>query len=463
MAVTEITNIDKIADWFGLLYKGYKVEVDGTSPNNRMLKTDSDKIDYSGIFIYLAFFLALVTWIILYTSARDINVLIAVGNRVQQECGKSYMEIETARYKLYNEYVNTISKKLSKIKKMLMLAFLLVIIGVIGVFLQRWWPLWIRGDIQAGSVTIKSKGRYAAQGAAVGLSLVILTLFIVMYALINKTSLENRYSNIDKDNKKNLVIVISLVTIIVACLLALLGITLWVNNLIEQGLGVRNKNYVLFFSVLVVVIILTSLYAINIGTSKINKDFVAPYGNNVASINKNILSIKNANCSDAGCMIETGPDSGKTVSEWMNITLARNIIRMNPDEKGDPQMILNSSDAKGNKYANVLYAYIENEQGRELAEIPNDNPSIKRSKDNIRQKMWENRRNNDAMLKSAKRFVSTVYAIVFIVFITVMFLVFHNFYVNFPAGTTVSIVVKISILIAIVAVICWLMASIVYK
>lgn len=464
---TANTSVNDIADWFGLLYKGYSVDTTsvGTTNVNVLRLTQSNKMDFAGIFIYIAFVLALITWVILYTSARDIDVIISVGNRVQQECGKSYMEIETARYKLYNEYVNTISKNIAKIKKMLMVAFLFVIIGVIGIFLQRWWPLLkVNGGITSSNkVIMSSESRRTAQILAIIVSVVILILFVIMYSLTSKMSLENKYSNTDKDNKKNFVIVISFVTIIIVGVIALLSIILWLNSIVEQNLGVNNKNYVLFFSILVVVIVLASLYAVNIGTNKINNEFISPYGSNAISINKSIMSIKDANCNDAGCVIQNGPDSGISVNEWMKITLARNIKRMNPEEKGDPELILNSRDVKGNKYSNSLYGYIENEQGRELAEIPNTKLTIRRNKDNIRQKMWENRRNNNDMLKSAKQFVRTVYAIVFIVFITVMFLLFHSFYMNFPAGTTVSIVLQIFTLLAIVAVVCWLMASIVYR
>lgn len=441
------------ADWFGMAYSGYRLE------GNDLVGTNTYSYDYSGIAIYSALVLAVIGWFVLYSAARDINVQLVVGNRLQQECGKSYMEQETARYRLYNHYNDKISKTLALIKKMLMIAFILVIIGVIWLVGQRWWPLGLNGEIRSVMTSTKRKTVQLVVGLTV---IVVVSLFVVYYVLNKRTSLENSYSG---SAKKSTAITAAFLTIILVGLAVLLGIVFWLNSLVEEKLGISNKNYVPFFAIVVLAIVMASMYAVNIGIDKINDGFISPYGTNVADINKSIKDLKDENCgsNSAGCIIETGPDSGITVPEWMKLTLARNIKRMNPDEKGDPMLLLNSSDAKGNKYADTLYGYIENDQGRELAEIPNTNEAIKRKKDSIRQRMWENRRNNDAMLKPVKTFVYNVYAVVFIITIAITFLLFHEFYANFPTGATYFFVVRAFVFLLIVAILCWLMVSVVYR
>lgn len=443
--------IKRTAGKFGALYND--IQEDTTNKNMKVIKNTSEvKVDWTFVFIIIAGVLIITSWIMLVIIIRKLHLLILVGNRSQAECGKNYMEIETARNKIYMAYIKKYNKSLKLIK---------ILIGtILSLCLVSFTILIAKQFFAIKSLcpdTLKPNGLRKYLMIRLPIVLFVCVITYIVYMKENyKFKLENRYLN--QASKFSIPMTTAVTGSFFFFLLFLASYIVWLN-----GYLLNRSSTVYIWLLMILPITMIFAFFINIYVDKINNEFIVPYSNTTNDINKSINELREMDCSQ--CVIQNGPQKGMKIKDWMNLMLARNIKRMNPgEETGDPTMLLqDSANPQNAEYLKTLYAYIEHALGKELSELPDNVDVVNRARLNIRQKLRSLRHNNDAMLKPVKSLVAGVFFSTVLVISVFAFMIYHSFYLNYPTATTVTTAILAFLFIFIFVSYSWYMGSIRYR
>lgn len=132
----------------------------------------------------------------------------------------------------------------------------------------------------------------------------------------------------------------------------------------------------------------------------------------------------------------SGPYSGKPVKVWMEQLIANNIRRANPNESnessGSAELILAGKDDNGNPYRSMYWAYIENQQGKELYELPGTD-YVNRERNKVRMYMREMRAKNNDYMKPVVSFTRAIRLLVFALIFLLIFMLYHKAYMEKPS------------------------------
>lgn len=432
------TPTEKIKNWIasniGTTYK-YNDKASGITS-----ELELDWWNFIGIL--LSVILLVTVWIMLLLTIHKMDMLIRIGNRSQEECGRSYMEIETARHKLYAEYTEKLQGSLKSINTILIsitgIVFLLTIANLI-INLQR-----VRKTISY-DMTDQYKTKIYLATIAFGL---ILGISYSTYVRKNTDiKFQTKYSDVSK--KLPYASSMSTTSMLFVAFVASFALLFNVNkNLASKGYLIKQSTSQWIWIVILPVVFLL-LYMMNINMTKINNNFLIPYSTDIKEINRNINSLRTLNCDN--CVLQDGAKKGMKISDWTNLMLARNIKRANPEEEsGDPLHLLEDTTSTGsNRYTNVLYSYLEHAMGKELQELPDNIDQTNVFRTAIRKAMRHMRHTNNDMLLPAKSFVLQIAIFTAIVVGIIAFVLFHIAYTNNPTATTISVTIACVITIAV--------------
>lgn len=380
------------------------------------------------IFWIVMMFVCLVCMILILTTIILLSRLvfsyqssILFGNRAQWECGTNYMEYETARFKLYQDYEKQ-SGKTKNIKGLLQtsLGFMIAMVSALLIMNML-------------------NNEDAIRWFSVGVLIIILILYIAFLSANRKDALFNKYD----DSTKNTGPFVGLLSTLFALILIVCGTHIFKLN--------KENPTIPILMVFISIFIYGFLYIVNISTNKINYDFVDAYKKNTNSINNKVTQLLE-NQTDR---IPTGPDRGKTVGEYMERMLARNIKRMHPDEEyGEPNVVIKSKNRQDKSYASLYYAYIENREGRELSELP-DTEEVNTVRTELRKAMRNLRYENDSMIRPVNNFIKNIWAFLYLFIFIVLFLLYHPVYMRYPGWT------KVILGLIIIALVLWIMFSLI--
>lgn len=446
--------IKRSAGKFGALYNDF--EEDTRNKAMKVIKnTPEVKVDWTFIFIIIAGVLIILSWIMLIIIIRKLHISLLVGDRSQAECGKNYMEIETARNKIYTDYVKQYSNSLKFIKTLIGVILSLCLVSFTILIFKHFFA--IKGLC---ADTLKPDGRRMYW--LIRLPILFIICIATYIAYMNETykyNVENKYLN-----KVTQISVKFTTAVTIAFFLSLLVLAIfiiWIN-----GHLLNRSSTVYIWLLMILPITMIFAFFINIYVDKINNEFIVPYSNTTNEINNAINFLRNINCGQ--CVV--GDKDSKSaepipVSKWMNIMLARNIKRMNPgEENGDPAMLLQDmANPQTAEYLKTLYAYIEHALGKELSELPDNVEAINQARMYIRQRMRSLRHNNDAMLSPIKSLIAGVFFSTVLVISFFIFMIYHSFYINYPTATTVTTGILTFIFIFIFVSYSWYMGSIRYR
>ncbi len=383
--------------------------------SDRFVKTER----FTTIVTTIAFIFLVVSFIWLAVIAAKMKDTINFGNRSQAECGATYIEMETARYKLFKGYNENDLRSVKGILQVALFAIMLVL-----------FVTYISYITSTGTDPF-------AKGVSMAV-VVVLTLFYIAYISVNiRYSTQSKYSDNNIDSKGMIGMTsVMMVLIVSVCLL----------NMLYLNRAVGNPSASIAIVLFVAVFVIIFIFIADIRTRQIIDDFKRVYELNRNEINAGIKDLREDNTN----VVNTGPYKGNKVNQWMNIMLAKNISRMNPSEDiGDP-MDMTSND----KYKDEAYAYMEHIQGKELSELPNVE-TVNASRGKIRLNMRNMRRENDNMIQPIRKFTRDVNMFLYVTIAILAFLLYHTAYIKKPMIT------KIGLVVAILAMIAWLMISIV--
>lgn len=431
--MTTQTGIQKMKTWIDTYL--------GTTYKMELLDNKSVEVDWHNLIpIIICVILLITAWIMLVSTVRKMDMLIEVGKRSQEECGKNYMERETARNRLYMEYTDKIGNSLKTVNSLLIIiigiAFATTLINL-GVNLNRIRSINCKELTQiSGTENIIAKIKNKTTMMTVVTIIIILALVATFISYVQQNTqikFQNKYTDAIKYSGS-----MSTTTL----LLLAFGAS-FVNIIMSENFVLKDvlskPSSAVFIWIVLLSIVFVFIYMMNINTIKINNDYIVPYGSSVEQINKDINALRKLDCDE--CTIQEGAKKGMQISKWMNLMLSRNIMRANPDEEnGDPLLILEDTNTSGsNKYLNTLYAYIEHSLGKELQELPENVAMANKLRTNIRQKFRYIRRNNDSMIQPVKSFVIQIATITAILVGVAAFLLYHLAYINSPTATTIAV------------------------
>lgn len=348
------------------------------------------------LFCLIALVLVLTVFILLARMVHKLSKIKGIGDRSQKECGVSYMECETSRYMLFQEYTkNKMEKRIESIKKLLYTALVLLVVSTI---------------VLAVSSIVKKKNM-----APNVIGLLLIVIVFLVFSGVNKDTILRKYNDKKDNSTKKL---IAWMTV----LLAFMVIFCVYKQLYENS---GSGAVILLLATMVPVF--AFMFMINISMNSIYFKFIKPYKQITTSTNNAIKNLVEDNR-------HTMP-GGKKVGVWMKTTLAQNIIRVHPSEEyGEPRVILNGKSPDGIKYKDLYYAYLENMQGRELSELPNTR-AVNEKRITIRTNMKMLREENKKMMKPVVRFIRIIQFTLLLVFLLLLFSFYHYGYMEHPMLT----------------------------
>ena len=377
--------------------------------------TDRFKV-YNRIVLFITFaalVLLVVSFILLAILAARLKRTLDYGNLSQKECGNNYIENETARYQLFVGYKE---KTVKLIKILLQTALLLIVLALLVVY--------------GGYAFNKDIGNKLVRTLSIAMG-VLLVAFYITFQVVNKDyNFISKYNaNPDKDAAKEkkrdrkMIGLMStvLVLIVLACLL----------NIIYLDDAAGNTSVPTGMVLFVAVFVMIFMFIVQRRAKQINDRFITVYSRYKDAINDGISSLR----SDTRNIVKTGVLSGKTVKDWMNIMLARNIKKTRPNEDVSNPLDMKSNDA----YANDAYSYMEHRQGNELAELPNVG-TVNAHRTKIRVNMRNMRRENDAMIAPARKLAREINLFLYTIILIIVFMLYHISYVRQPLMTKVVLV-----------------------
>jgi hypothetical protein len=400
----------------------------------------------------IAGILIIYCWFTILIIIRRLHLLTLIGDRSQAECGKNYMEIETARNKIYTDYNKRIDKSLKRIKLLLGIILSLCLLSFTIVLAQQFFQI---KSLRSQSLKPPGIREYLVVRVPIILTICIIT-YIVYIIQTYSSKLQNRYGN--SVSKISIPMNTAVTGAFFFFLLFLASYVIWLNGYL---LNRSSTAYIWILMILPATMIFA--FVINLYVAKIQNEFIKPYSNTVSDINKNVNVLRNIDCD--GCVIPDGAKKGMKVKDWMNLMLARNIKRMNPDEEnGDPALLLaDSTNSNASEYLQNLYAYIEHALGKELSELPDNVDSVNQARLNIRKDMRSLRHNNKAMLKPVKSLVRLIFMSTLLIILILTFIVYHSYYLKYPTGTTITTALISFLIIFILVAYSWYMGSMRYK
>lgn len=363
-----------------------------------------------------AFISLLIGFIILAVFAVKLKDTYEFGKRSQQECGNNYLEMETARYKVFDVYDE---KTIRLVKAFLQISLGFIVFALLIIYLDY-------ADMNFTTLTLW-----------------ILGLFYIGYFIVMiRHSTQSKYSTKApvKTNDFIGVTVTMMALVIIACL----HIMLYLDN--EKENKSSRISLVLFTAIIVFVLIII----VEIRTRQINDNFIEVYQQYQNQINDGIGNLRGSKGNKE--IIQNGPYTGKTVKEWMNIMLAQNINRTNPTKNVDENTLTDTMTK--DEFKGTDWKYMEHRHGKELEYVPDEN-TVKGDLNKVRLNMQNIRNDNGSMLKPVKQFITEVSIVMFLFIAIISFIIYHFAYTRKPTMT------KIVIIAALLFMVFWLMISII--
>jgi len=343
-----------------------------------------------------------------------LNNAYMFGNRSQKMCGQNYMEIESARNKLYLEYTSPdTEKKIKNIKKLLSASLILIVtILIVSIFISA-------VDVKDGN-----KWNTIAWVYFVG-AIILLASFLIAFFVVNrKAVLENTYGDSKTEKKMTPLLVVMLALIVITCIV----------NSIFINPEIKDETPTLVVLMIAAIFTIAFMFVVNINTKKINDNFISQYSNYSQEINGAICKLgKNDKDSISG-----GVNDGMKINKWIKQMLSRNYKRVNQDEEGGGTDYgfgenINCTDKN-------IYSYIEHSNSTELYELPANIDRVREQQNIIRKNMWNMRYENNAMIKPVKKIIQQMRIFILILMFILAFIVYHVAYVNYPGYTKMSLV-----------------------
>jgi hypothetical protein len=324
----------------------------------------------------------LIAFLILAALVYKLDDVRLLGERSQNECGVNYMEYETARFKLLQEYrKKKADKKLYTAKRVMFAGFSLLVIGMLMIFGRN------AGYGKLRNTSGISMGIYIA---SIVLGFGILIMWLTVLGSSSKT-IGSEYNDNEQTQKKRsktyLATLIALVVIMVAFCIV---------TIIFQGImDIQTTN--IYIALGMSVFIFMFLYFVERYHYKIYFDFIKPYEELSQRLNRPLGNLM----ADTRDTMPSGPYSGKPVKVWMEQLIANNIRRVHPDtESGSAELILAG-------YTDKYWAYLENQQGKELYELPSSG-YVNDNRNQVRLYMREMRAKNVEYMKPVVSFTRSI-------------------------------------------------------
>jgi hypothetical protein len=397
------------------LYKEFEYKSIGYTEDTN-LQTMNNRVFWITIGAFISL---LIGFIILAVFAVKLKDTYEFGKRSQQECGNNYIEMETARYKVFDVYNE---KTIRLVKAFLQISLGIIVLTLFGIYLT-YNEGWKSFDVLVPA-------------------LILVGFYIGYFIVMIRHSTQSKYETKDivKTNSFIGVTVTMMALVIIACL----HIMLYLDN--EKENKSSQISLVLFTSIIVFVLVII----VEIRTRQINDNFIEVYQQYQYQINDGIGNLRGNK--GAKETIQNGPYKGKTVKEWMNIMLAQNINRENPTKQVKADTL--SETMNNPKYKGTDWKYMEHRQGKELEYIPDEN-TVRGDLHKVRLNMQNIRNDNDSMLKPVKKFIREISLVMFLLIAIISFILYHFAYTRNPTMT------KIVIIAALLFMVFWLMISII--
>ena len=392
---------------------GYKIGA--MSADESTMKGDlrGYKIGFEIVGTFAVVLLLFIVIVIIAQLTSKLNNAYMFGNRSQKMCGQNYMEIESARNKLYLEYTSPdTEKKIKNIKKLLSASLILIV------------------SILIVSICISAFGRINWEDwgwwwVYFGFAGVLLIAFLIAFFVVNrKAVLENTYGDSKTEKKMTPLLIVMLVLIVIVCIV----------NSIFINPEIKDETNTLVVLMIAAIFTIAFMFVVNINTKKINDNFISQYSNYSQEINGAICKLgKNDKDSISG-----GVNDGMKINKWIKQMLSRNYKRVNQDEEGGGTDYgfgenINCTDKN-------IYSYIEHSNSTELYELPANIDRVREQQNIIRKNMWNMRYENNAMIKPVKKIIQQMRIFILILMFILAFIVYHVAYVNYPGYTKMTLV-----------------------
>lgn len=358
----------------------------------------------------IAFILMLIAFLMLAAFVYKLDKVRLLGEKSQNECGVNYMEYETARYKLLQEYRKKKGDKLLNATKRVMFAGLSVLVGgLFLIMLANWYKF---------SYFFKS-----IHGITIALGFLVLIFWIVLLGSSSKT-IAFQYSDNEKDQKKRSKTYLALLATLAAFMLAFC-----IGTIMFQGaMDIQATN--IYIALVLTVFIFAFMYFTEYYHYKIYFEFIRPYEVLSQNLNRPLGNL----VADTTNTMPSGPYSGKYVKVWMEQLIANNIRRVHPEtQSGSAELILAGKDENENRYSSMYWAYIENQQGKELYELPGTSTYVNNERNKVRLHMREMRAKNEDYMKPVVSFTRAIRLLVFVLIFLLIFMVYHEAYMKEPS------------------------------
>lgn len=264
-------------------------------------------------------------------------------------------------------------------------------------------------------------------GLSIILGVAILSMWIAVLGTSKKTIASQYNDNQQiqqKLTKKYLALLTALMAIMVSfCVLIII---------LQGTMEVQTTN--IYIALALTVFMFVFLYFVEKYHYKIYFEFIKPYEMLSQQVNTPIANL----VADTRNRMPSGPYSGKPVKVWMEQLIANNIRRVHPGtESGSAELIL---AGYGDKY----WAYLENQQGKELYELPG-NRYVNDNRDRVRLYMREMRAKNAEYMKPVRSFTRAIRLLVFTLIFLLIFMLYHWAYMKQPS--TIKYIVMLVVVI----------------
>ena len=371
------------------------------------------------ILLAIGFILMLIAFMMLAALVYRLDDVRLLGESSQRECGVNYMEYETARYKLLQEYrKKKADKKFHSVKKIMFAGLSLVVGGLIVI-------TGINGFLLKG--TNLSGVLQFMIGVSFVLGIAIFSMWIAVLGSCKKT-ITSQYNDNQQIQQKRTKKYLALLTALMAIMVSFCVLTI----ILQGTMEVQTTN--IYIALVLTVFMFVFLYFVEKYHYRIYFEFIKPYEMLSQQVNTPIANL----VADTRNRMPSGPYSGKPVKVWMEQLIANNIRRVHPGtESGSAELIL---AGYGDKY----WAYLENQQGKELYELPG-NRYVNENRDRVRLYMREMRAKNAEYMKPVRSFTRAIRLLVFTLIFLLIFMLYHWAYMKQPS--TIKYIVMLVVVI----------------
>ena len=371
------------------------------------------------ILLAIGFILMLIAFMMLAALVYRLDDVRLLGESSQRECGVNYMEYETARYKLLQEYrKKKADKKFHSVKKIMFAGLSLVVGGLIVI-------TGINGFLLKG--TNLSGVLQFMIGVSFVLGIAIFSMWIAVLGSSKKT-ITSQYNDNQQIQQKRTKKYLALLTALMAIMVSFCVLTI----ILQGTMEVQTTN--IYIALVLTVFMFVFLYFVEKYHYRIYFEFIKPYEMLSQQVNTPIANL----VADTRNRMPSGPYSGKPVKVWMEQLIANNIRRVHPGtESGSAELIL---AGYGDKY----WAYLENQQGKELYELPG-NRYVNENRDRVRLYMREMRAKNAEYMKPVRSFTRAIRLLVFTLIFLLIFMLYHWAYMKQPS--TIKYIVMLVVVI----------------